>query len=236
MSHQFSLDYLNKKISYTIFRSKRKSIQISINKDLSIKVYAPVELSDDLVRSFIYEKASWVIKKLSTLEIANKNKKIIEYKIGGKQLYLGHEYTVAFNKDVREHVELENSQITINTYRKLKENQIQDILEQWFQDQAQIVFYERLQLCLKLFADQNFYTPNKVVIRKLKRVWGSMNLNKKLTLNIDLIKVPIEYLDYVIIHELCHIKHMNHSKEFYQLQESILPNWRELKKELNRCL
>ncbi|MBU4485696.1 MAG: M48 family metallopeptidase, partial [Candidatus Delongbacteria bacterium] len=76
----------------------------------------------------------------------------------------------------------------------------------------------------------------KIVVKKMKTRWGSLSQSGILTINIELIKAPKECIDYVITHELCHLKYKDHSPKFYKLLESILPEWKKLKHKLELSL
>ena len=108
------------------------------------------------------------------------------------------------------------------------------LLEEWYLEKANKVFSERLSACFFLFDYEEMPT---LVIRKLSKRWGSyMHKTNKIFLNQELIKASKRHIDYVIIHELCHVIHKLHSRAFYNLLESKLPQWKKLKTELELSL
>ncbi len=105
-------------------------------------------------------------------------------------------------------------------------------LEKWYKDRAQEVFREELNKMYKIFPTRIPYPS--LTIRKMKTRWGVCNVKtKRITLNLELIKKDIKYLDYVIIHELSHLIYPNHSKDFWNLVSITIPNYKLLRKELN---
>jgi predicted metal-dependent hydrolase len=106
------------------------------------------------------------------------------------------------------------------------------LVKEWFMDQAHIVLQERLSVCERRFAREDLLVPN-IIIRTMQSSWGSCTRRSTISLNIKLIQVPTEYIDYVLIHELCHLKHFNHAAEFYELLSRVMPNWQEKKDKLD---
>ena len=107
------------------------------------------------------------------------------------------------------------------------------MMTRWYKDKARGVFEKRLEACMRSFSN---YEKPKLIIRELRRRWGSMTNNNALTLNIKLIRAPIECIDYVIVHELCHLKHLNHSSSFWGFLNQKYPLWRKRKHQLEMLL
>ncbi|MEE8059981.1 MAG: YgjP-like metallopeptidase domain-containing protein, partial [Pseudomonadales bacterium] len=107
--------------------------------------------------------------------------------------------------------------------------QIQKALEQWYRRQAVEYYEERMFVCFERFPNwfQDKYRVPNITIRKMRRCWGSCARNGGVTLNLSLIKMPVQCVDYVITHELCHVEAFHHGKAFYHLLASVMPTWRE---------
>ncbi len=120
-------------------------------------------------------------------------------------------------------------------YVKTKNNteRIKQLLEGWYKEQAKKKFKQRLALCGKKLEKYGITTPN-ISIRKMSKRWGSCSKHGKVILNVQLIKAPSHCIDYVIMHELCHLKYYNHSKAFYKLLNLVLPDWQLRKKRLEQ--
>ena len=109
---------------------------------------------------------------------------------------------------------------------------VKNILNKWFLKQAEIVFAERLKFNFTIFSRWYQYQFPTLKLRKMKSRWGSMSNYGNMTLNTILIHTPIECIDYVIMHELCHLRYKNHGTRFYQLQSKVNPDFKELKTKL----
>ena len=112
---------------------------------------------------------------------------------------------------------------------------VRRVLERWYAARARTQFRKRLGVCLGTAVGRSV-DPPKLQIRRMTKRWGSCGPSGTLTLNLDLIRAPRPCIDYVIVHELCHLKHPNHSQEFYRLLSTAMPDWQERKMRLERML
>jgi predicted metal-dependent hydrolase len=110
---------------------------------------------------------------------------------------------------------------------------VRKLLDRWYRAQAEIVFHERLATCHQKIPKDIPLPPLR--IRPMKTRWGSFSPKKRITLNLRLIMMPLDCLDYVILHELCHFKIKGHGPRFWKLLERFLPGCRERRKQLNAC-
>ncbi len=109
------------------------------------------------------------------------------------------------------------------------------LLDQWYTEKAEKQFHHAFERCWPKFEKQGTPRPD-IQIRKMKSRWGSLSAKGRLTLNTDLVRAPKECIDYVVTHELCHLKHHNHSPAFYELLEKSMPDWKKRKHKLELAL
>lgn len=95
-------------------------------------------------------------------------------------------------------------------------------------------FEQIVQITMQELVQETGLVPNKVRIKNIKYAWGSCSSNKNITINANLIKYSEEAIRYVVLHELCHLKYMNHSADFWKLVETYMPDYKEVKKELKQ--
>lgn len=112
---------------------------------------------------------------------------------------------------------------------------IKEILNQWYREKAMLHFQEALKKSFILFKKHKIVKP-ELQIRLMEKRWGSCTPNGKIILNPELIKAPKGSIEYVVIHELCHLVHHNHTKAFYDLQKIIMPDWETWKERLELSL
>jgi predicted metal-dependent hydrolase len=208
----------NNEFSITITRCKRKNITIFVNSKLQVNVKAPKKILDTEIHNFITQKRSWILNKL---DLFAKNTKTGFYLLGKKvEMKV---FPILFGKSYIEEFE---DEIRIFTQTPEKHQQL---LEKWLKNKANKVFEEALNACFLIFSKLHSHQKPTLILRKMSSRWGSMSHFGKMTLNIKLLHTPLECINYVVMHELCHLKHQNHGKNFYIMQEELIPNYKELK-------
>ena len=193
-------------------KSKTKNTYIRVKEDKKIYVTANIFTTNKYIFDLINKNINFIkerIQKLEEKEIKN-----------NKFYYLGKEYIINY-KDIKG-IEFYDD----NVFYKTNFN-----LEKWYKEESKLIFKERLDYIYKRFI---YDIPKpKLYIRQMKTRWGVCNTKlKKITLNQELIKKDIIYLDYVIVHELCHLIHANHSKEFWNCVYTVMPDAKKIRKEL----
>ena len=117
------------------------------------------------------------------------------------------EYQIKYSKIKNIYIQIKNGQVIIKAPKRVSKKQIEKLI------------------------NETGLIPNKITIKEIKYAWGSCSSKKNITINLELIKYSQKAIRYVILHELCHIKHMNHSKEFWKLVEKYMPEYKEIQKE-----
>lgn len=223
--------YNNQQFSfkYESFAENRKSLAIHVFPDKSVLLKVPNQASAKEVESFLKRKAVWVFKQIKYFEQFSK-KELANCKAGSEVFYLGKQYQLIINRveKAQAGVVLDKSKIHLNVD---KNKQIQDftlLLKKYLLEHAEKEFALALKRCLKNFPIN--FVP-KLKIRKLSKRWGSYQ-KELITLNPSLIFTRKKCIEYVIMHELCHVFYKSHNAEFYSLLGSKIPNWKRIKDEL----
>ena len=219
-------------ITLTLERKNIKNMYLKIippNGD--VKVSAPLSVSDKDITDFVTSKKDWILKKQQYI-LENNIKAPLKYDNGEKHYLWGNEYTLQLIKNDRvKHVLIDEEKSIIylpipksSTIEKRKK-----ILDEFYRRQMEIAIPPVLDRCTKIVGKN----PSEVKIRKMKN-WGNCRYqDKKITLNLNLAKKDPICLEYVMIHELCHLIEFNHGKKFKKLMNLYCPNWKEIKKRLN---
>jgi predicted metal-dependent hydrolase len=229
MQIQLSIEHKSKTIPFQVEFRKRRTMEIRIQPPDQITVIAPLRLSKDTIIKEVQGKADWIIKKLSEYENLNYKNLKKEYIDGEVFMYLGNQYPLLImdaNYKIPR-VKFQDNTIVISTSTKEEEN-LKNALEKWYREKALEVITERIKYYEPYFKVR----PSGIVIKEQKKRWGSCTSEKKLLFNWRLIMAPIPVIDYVIVHEMSHMIHMDHSKNFWNQVESILPDYKDRKKWL----
>lgn len=212
-----------------IIKEKRKSLAVEVYPNFSVVIKAPEQAKDFEIKDFIKRKTPWIEKQINYFKQFNVPEDKI-YESGSSALYLGRQYQVIIEKSVlRNVIKVFNNKIYILTPLPQKLDEINQVFSDWMVKRAEVVFNERLKICMKAFPELEM--PS-LKIRKLNKRWGSYLKKHEIVLNPALIKASKQAIDYVIYHELCHAYYPNHTEEFYNLLSLKMPNWEKVKEKM----
>jgi len=234
MKDKHYIENYGNRIYYTLLKTKRKTIGIIIDRNGEVKVHAPFRASNKQIYEVVRKKADWIEKKVNEIKARNSNSVCRQFVNGEKILYLGKEYTLEIvEKDSgKPEVLVREDAVTVYISRGLpnedRKQAIKEALIKWYRQNFSGIVKERLEF----YSLQLKAAPCKVVIKNQKTMWGSCSKKGNINLSWKLIMAPIEIIDYVIVHELCHLIVMNHSKDFWNHVVSVLPNCHESRKWL----
>jgi predicted metal-dependent hydrolase len=213
--------------------NKRKTVAIKILPSKEITVNAPQIMSFSRIESLIIEKFSWIQNKLKQIDRTNSKQSKAEFKSGEIHYFLGEKYNLVIQQAENNQVILTEGKITIETTDPTNGLSSKHILDNWYWEQAKCVLKKRFEKLFTIFNIYNLKQPILTIERSKSR-WGQCIGTHHIKLNKQLIRTPIKCIDYVIMHELCHLIEPNHSKKFYALLEKYIPNWKSQKKELTK--
>ena len=226
-----TFDYRNVRFAYRLAIQKRKNIGVAVYPDGSVVVKAPRWTPGTHIEDFLRDKAAWVLKQKQTFA-QHPPPKPKQYVSGEAFYYRGLRCILQVEGAAgAEGVALEGGRLQVFSEAPANPDRVAGLLSGWYRTEAERVFRERLEHCFGLF---DYPVMPALSIRDARSRWGSYSRRThRVMLNLKLIHRATRLLDYVAVHELCHIRCPGHDRSFYALQESVLPNWRALKKELN---
>ena len=216
-------------ITITVEKKNIKNMYIRILPPKGdVKVSAPLFVSDDDIIKFVKSKRNWILEKQKYI-LENDIKSPLKYMNGEKHPLWGKEYTLQLISNENIKYALINEDILYlpvpkrSTIEKRK-----NILDELYRHELKKAIPETLDKCTKIVGRK----PKSVTVRKMKN-WGNCKQDGRITLNLNLAKKDTECLEYVMIHELCHLIEFNHGKNFKKLMDKFCPNWKKIKKRLN---
>jgi predicted metal-dependent hydrolase len=226
--------YGSKNISFALEYSPRKTLAIEVHPDSSIIVKAPTDATIESIESKVIHRAAWIAKQQRQFDRYAPPLPAPECVSGEGYRYLGRQYRLKLIESSIDKIRIWQGRLEINTPTPFNREHVERAISNWFRDRATSIFAERYQHCTKLVVPYGIL-PGKIgfELRTMSKRWGSCTPAGRIFLNPLLISAPKECIDYVIIHELCHLRFPNHSTSFYNLLERILPDWRERQKRLN---
>lgn len=226
------LRYGETNIEYTLTYAARKTVAIDVHPDSTVVVKVPVAADPVAVESFVRRRAPWILRKQREFARYPSELPPRRYISGETFTYLGRQYRLRVTEGERESVTLARGYLDVTTPSKRDIDHVRAQVEAWLHKQARRVFYERMLAMLPRFAPLTVPEP-ELVIKPLKTRWGTCTHDGTITLNLALVRMPKASIDYVIVHELCHLVEHNHSREFYELLSRVMPDWEKKRRQLN---
>ncbi|PNQ72848.1 metal-dependent hydrolase [Hanstruepera neustonica] len=226
------IDFGSHRIDYSIKFSDRKTLGITVNPELEVIVKSPENISKEIIKKKIKNKAPWIIKQQSYFLSFQPRSVKKKYVSGETHLYLGRQYRLKLTLSKTSEVKYKGRFIEIFTPKKAN---AEELMLQWYKTRAKVKFSEIAEPLIQRFKKYNV-EPNGMYIQNMAKRWGSCTPKGKIILNPELIKAPKACIEYVIIHELCHLIYHNHTKKFFDLQDKEMPDWRKWKSKLENLL
>lgn len=232
-STEHSVEYGSRKIVYNLFREKRRRLRIVVSPELNVDVFAPKKAPEIKIHDIVRKKAPWIAKSIDKLESYHPLPVPKQYISGETLFYLGRQYRLKVGKGKNEPAKLRGKFLHVQVMNKADINKVKSEVEVWYRKRAKDILSRYMEKCFAVASRHGIPEPF-ITIRKMRSRWGSCSPAGRITLNLKLVQLPVQSIEYVIMHELCHLKHPNHSKQFYSFLNRCLPDWRKRKKELDR--
>lgn len=215
-----------------VFTGRKKTIELTIdlNKHLTVKV--PREMTDDAIQINIFRKAKWIINNLDKMDDIILHETNKEFVSGEKYLLRGRRYRLNVSKDEKTTLKFNNGRFIATVPKDVSESEyrrhLQPLFLEYYQHKAEQVINERVKRYLKYFDDE----PSLIKVQDLKGKWGNCSKTNQLRFNWKIVMAKTSIIDYVVVHEMCHLKHKNHSKEYWDSIKTILPDYEKRKEWL----
>jgi predicted metal-dependent hydrolase len=211
-----------------------RRIHLEINERGGLQVVAPRRMSVRDINLALQQRAHRVTSFLAEARAHKRDLPALNYRNGERHLFLGESYplNITERSGKRGMVRLDGDGFKVVAPGQGPEN-VRNLLIRWYRRQAQQQFESRLAS----FAGLAPWTDGELPamrLRLMKRTWGSCSSKGIITLNPHLVKAPADCIDYVIAHEICHLREHNHGRAFYALQEQLFPDWRDFKAHLKQ--
>ena len=228
------VDHGSKSIEYKLSFADRKTLGIKVLPDGLVSVIAPIDANLIDINNKIKLKANWILKQQAFFCSYKPNTPTRKFVNGETHLYLGKQYKLQIIEDTINEIKIYRGAMIIKS-KKTNPEYLEKKLNEWYKEKAILYFEELLNSSLEKFNKFKIEKPI-LEIRLMQKRWGSCTKSRKIILNTELIKAPKGSIEYVVIHELCHLIHHNHNKNFFDLQNKLSPDWEKWKEKLEQTL
>ena len=230
------IQYGKRKIAFGIERSnRRKTVGIYIHPGGGVVVRCPQFLRFDEISEIVRKRAQWIIDKQKVVKNDSQLSSVKEFVSGESFPYLGRQYRLKVRKtsfEKEERCKLINGRFLVEIDEQLDGKRVKGIVKKalmnWYLGRA----YEKIPQRVEIYARQIGTWPERVEIKNYKRQWGSCSHTGVIRFNWKVIMVPVTILDYVVVHELCHLIYSNHSAQFWQKVQTVIPDCKNRRDKL----
>lgn len=211
-------------------RSRRRTLAISVLPDGSLELVAPDQASLEAIVARVAKRMSWIKTQRRAFGEMNALRPALRFVNGATHRYLGRQYRLKIVKGEVQEVFLRGAYFHVVT-PKSNQDEVEQALEAWYRRQSRLQFERRLASWAEWCRHRHLPMP-KLRLRRMPKRWGSALQDGTICLNPELIKASSACIDYVIAHEICHLKHHHHGKAFYTELGNVCPDWASRKKRL----
>lgn len=233
-AERHTIQFGEHRIDFAVQRRERATLEIAVEPDASVVVSAPRSASVEAIEAKVRKRAAWIRRQQQYFIQFLPRTPARQYVAGETHLYLGRQYRLKVVPHVQATVKLLRGFIVVQTHRPERTEVTRELVEDWYRQRAHDKFAERLEVNRRRFPVPDDFRPQALVIRQLQQRWGSMSPQRRLLLNPRLVQAPLDAIDYVITHELCHIAVPHHGARFYELLHRVLPDWEHRKHRLEQ--
>ncbi len=224
------IEYGTQTIEFEVQRSqKARNTYITVERDNGVLVQAPEHISENEIQSLVQSKAKWIIQKLEELGSEIDYGEILT---GSRLFYMGKSYYVQLIEENRQNIEVNFIHSKFKIYTPLEVSQIEltEAIDRFYREKAE----EKITKLVRKYSDIMKLYPEYVGFRKSKTNWGSCSERNRITFNSEVIKLSSSLIEYVVVHELAHIAHKNHSKNFWNLIKKYMSDYKAKEEALLR--
>ena len=220
---ELKFDYGSRIITFNLIYRKRKTMSIEVETTGEVTVIAPVGTSTDDIVEKVKSRAGWIVSKQYESKFINDTKIKREAVSGESYMYLGRNYSLDIRVDENIDnisVKLFQGKFVVNTYIK-DEDLIKKAMENWYREKTLAKVKERVSYYSSYFNNE----VTTVKVKEQKKRWASCTSKNELLFNWRCVMAPVFVLDYIVVHEMCHMEYKNHSKDFWNMVYAVMPDY-----------
>ena len=213
-------------------RSDRTTLAISVRPDGTLELKAPKTATIAAIQARVETRLRWIVRQRLQFRELQRDRVGLRYESGATHTYLGRQYRLKVTAAAKASVRLKGAYIHIASPSK-RPAKVRLLLDGWLRERAQAQFLARIEKWQPWCQARRLPTPTARLLRMPKR-WGSAHSDGRILLNPELVKAPAICVDYVIAHEICHLKHPRHDRAFFRLLSEVFPRWQAVRFRLER--
>jgi predicted metal-dependent hydrolase len=219
-------------LRYTLRRTGRqRTVGIVVEPNLTVVVLAPTTADASKVDQIVRRRLAWIRRQLRSFEALPPPPLPRQWVAGETHRYLGRQYRLKLLKGRQRSVCLKGGYFVVTVPSPTNRAAIQKIVEAWYRDRAKVLLFDRVERVVASTTWLDRQIP-PITVRKLRLRWGSTSRAGRISLNVDLVKLPLPCIDYVIAHELVHLTVRSHRPLFWRMLARVMPDWKRWREKL----
>jgi predicted metal-dependent hydrolase len=228
------IEYGRETIRYEVqFLPSRQTLGIEVHPDQRVVIRAPVGCAEEVIADRVRKRAPWISRQIADFQRYSPRTPQRQYVSGETHLYLGRQYRLKVGVGETASVRMTRGQLSVTMPGIPDPERVKTMLHRWYLDHARQVFSEVIDQCLTKFKE---HQRPRLIVRAMQSRWGSLSQSGGITLNANLVRAPRACIEYVVTHELCHLRHRDHDASFFRLLGRVMPDWEARKQRLEAAL
>jgi predicted metal-dependent hydrolase len=207
-----------KDIEYEVVRRKRKTISLIVQKDGHVTIQVPESLKEHEIQDIIEKKRTWIYRQIAEFEDLNESRVKRDFVSGQGFLYLGYSYRLEVTEETDKDIKLYRGKFYL---KKSKLTKAKEIFKNFYREKG----LEKIAARVELYKKKVGVNPIDVRVMELKNRWASCSDEGRLNFHWKCCMAPLSIIDYIVVHELVHLKHKDHSKEFWNEVDKVIPDY-----------
>ena len=229
------IEFGSRTIEFDLVFEERRHLKIDVHPDGRVVVHAPEGKTIEAVAKRVRGRARWILRQLDYFEQFQPLPSPRQYVSGETHYYLGRQYRLKLVEDRHQRVKLIGRYLHVFAADPTDKKKVADRLQLWYRQHARRIFAQRTEQCFEKLKNEGLPFP-EVKLRRMQTRWGSYSRPGTILLNPELVKTPLYCIEYVIMHELCHLKHPDHGRGFQRLLTRCMPDWERRKSRLELAI
>ncbi len=215
-------------LEYELVRSRRRSLEVRVRVDGSVQVRAPLKLAAYRVDAFVDSRRDWIRDQQQRMA----SRPRVRWRDGDHCACLGESLTLRLAAAGKARVHRHGHELHVSVPQPEDEAAVSHAVHEWWRGQARTVFQDSIERQFHWFAERGHRLP-VLRVKKMRTRWGSLSRRGYINLSLALMQYPLTVIDYVVMHELCHLEHMHHGPAFHALMDRRMPDWPARKRQLD---
>lgn len=231
---RYTIEFGNEVVDYTLRRSGRKTLGITVEPDGRVVVTAPHYAEQEQIAAVLHRRKVWIIRNVREVAAIPPPMPPREWVSGETHRYLGRQYRLQVRAGTPASIKLVGRYFHVTVPDPTDTDQVRRRMERWYLDHARAVFQRRMEDLIRRTPHLGLTERPPLIVRKLRKRWGSCSPEGRILINVDAVKLPVGCIDYLLMHELCHLRVPNHGPAFWRLLDACMPDWERWSEKMDR--